>query len=121
MLTNSNDGNPDLYVDKAFQMVAPALVPEKEKFPAKPEWEKYKGTYRWKTSEFIIDVIDGELVGYAPDAEDPLDARVRLEPVGENRFRMLTGASLGELAVFDVDANGRVTKVTAGAYYYLRK
>jgi CubicO group peptidase (beta-lactamase class C family) len=121
VLTNSNDGNPDLYVDKAFQMVAPALVPEKEKFPAKPEWEKYKGTYRWKASELVIDVIDGELVGYAPDAEDPLDARVRLEPVGEHRFRMLTGTSLGELAVFDVDANGRVNKVTAGAYYYLRK
>ncbi|MEP7365575.1 MAG: serine hydrolase domain-containing protein [Acidobacteriota bacterium] len=121
VLTNSNDGNPELYVDKAFQMVAPALAPEKEKFPAKPEWDKYRGTYRWKTSELIIDVIDGELVGYAPDAEDPLESRVRLEPAGEHRFRMLTGSSLGELAVFDVDASGRVNKVTVGGYYYLRK
>ena len=121
VLTNSNDGNPELYVDKAFQMVAPTLAPEREKFPAKPEWDKYKGTYRWKTSELIIDVIDGELIGYSPDAEDPLDARVRMEPVGEHRFRMLTGTSLGELAVFEVDAAGRVTKVTAGGYYFLRQ
>jgi len=120
VLTNANDGNPELYVDKAFQMVAPTLVPEKEKLPAKPEWDRYKGTYRWKNSEFIVDVIDGELVGYSPDAEDPLDARVRLEPVAEHRFRMLTGTSLGELAVFEVDGSGKVSKVTLGAYYYTK-
>jgi len=121
VLTNSNDGNPEQYVDKAFQLVAPALAAEKEKIAMRPEWEKYKGTYRWKTSEFIVDVIDGELVGYAPDAEDPLDARVRMEPAGEHKFRMLTGTSLGELAVFEVDGAGRVGKVTLGAYYYVRK
>jgi CubicO group peptidase (beta-lactamase class C family) len=121
VLANSNDASAELYVDKAFQMVAPALAPERERFPARPEWEKYKGTYLWKTSELLVDVIDGELVAYAPDSDDPLDARIRLEPVGEHRFRMLTGSSLGELAVFDVDAAGRSRKVTVGGYYYMRK
>jgi hypothetical protein len=53
-------------------------------------------------------------------APDPTGSRSRLVPEGEHRFR-ITGdngfESIGELAVFEVDAGGKVVRLKVGANY----
>ena len=50
VLTNSDDGDSDMYVDKAFEWVAPAIVkamiPEPVTSKPDPAWEMYVGKYR---------------------------------------------------------------------------
>jgi CubicO group peptidase (beta-lactamase class C family) len=125
VLTNSNDGEPGLYLDSAFAIVAPALVKAAAKPPetkkADPAWDKYVGTYYWKSTEDQVMVLDGELFLLQPEAENPWEAKVRLEPAGEHAFRMHGGSAAGELLKFEVDASGRVTRYVAPGSYRLRK
>ena len=124
VLTNSGDGNPTMYVEKAFQWVAPAIlkaVAGREE-AAQPEsgWETYLGRYRSRSADLQVLVLDGELVGIDPSQPDPIPDLIRLRPVSEHAFRMESGngsASIGELAVFEIDARGHVGGLKLGANY----
>ena len=124
-LTNSNDGDPIRYVNQAFAIVGPALArateqPRKTTAPD-PAWEKYTGTYTWKHSDVEVLVLGGELAMIVPDAENPWESRVTLKPAGPHTFRMSGGSASGELLEFQLDGQGRVTRLIAGSYYRLRK
>ena len=124
VLTNSGDGNPTMYVEKAFQWVAPAIlkaVAGREE-AAQPEsgWETYLGRYSSRSADLQVLVLDGELVGIDPSQPDPIPDLIRLRPVSEHAFRMESGngsASIGELAVFEIDARGHVGGLKLGANY----
>jgi hypothetical protein len=125
VLTNANDGDPTRYLNQAFTLVGPAIAravkkPEAVAAPD-PAWEKYVGIYTWKNSDVHVLVLKGELTMVVPDAENPWESRVRLTPVGLHTYRMTGGSSSGELLKFEVDAEGRVTRLVAGNYYRLRK
>ncbi|NJN00888.1 MAG: hypothetical protein HC793_04885 [Aquincola sp.] len=55
-------------------------------------------------------ILDDGLVLYEhnyPPEEDPRDALTRLEPIAEHVFRL----GDGELLTFELDADGRVTRI----------
>jgi CubicO group peptidase (beta-lactamase class C family) len=124
-LINANDGEPDRFVDQAFTIVGPALAKLAEKPPkprvADPSWSRYIGKYYWKNSENEVVVLDGELCVLNPDAENPWEARTRLEPEGPHTFRMHGGSAPGELLKFELDAAGRVVRYSAPGVYRLRR
>jgi hypothetical protein len=125
VLTNANDGDPLRYVNEAFTIVGPvsakAAAESKPKSEPDPAWQKFVGTYTWKHSNEQVMLLNGELVLIVPNAENPWESRITLTPDGENTFRMKGGSSSGERCKFDVDASGRVTRMTTGGYYSLRK
>ncbi len=66
-------------------------------------------------------ILNGELTMVVPDAENPWESRVILEPVEPHSFRMKGGSSSGELLRFELDESGKVKRLIAGSYYRLRK
>ncbi len=125
VLTNANDGEPLQYVNQAFQLVGPAVAkaaeaPKKAATPD-PAWDLYVGTYTWKNSDVEIMVLNGELTMFVPEAENPWESRVTLTPAGRHTFKMKGGSSSGELLRFELDDQGRVTRLIAGSYYRLHK
>jgi D-alanyl-D-alanine carboxypeptidase len=125
VLINGYDADPLFYVNQAFAIVGPAVATAAEAPraapAADPAWSQYVGIYTWKHVDVEIMALNGELTMIVPDAANPWDARVRLTPVGPRTFRMIGGSNSGELLTFDVDATGRVTRLTAGSYYRIRK
>ena len=124
VLTNSDDGNPTMYVEKAFQWVAPAIrkaVAGREELETPGSgWERYLGRYRSRSADLQVLVLDGELVGIDPSQADPMPDLIRLKPVSEHAFRIESrngSASIGELAVFEMDARGRVGRLKLAANY----
>jgi CubicO group peptidase (beta-lactamase class C family) len=123
VLTNADDGNPDMYVEKAFQWVAPAIVEVVSKEEAKeaPEmWGAYTGKYRSDWGDTQILILNEELVMVDPSQPDPMIGMTKLIPVSEHTFRMESKqgyGSPGELIVFEMDKGGRVKRVKTGATY----
>ena len=122
VLTNADDGEPVKYVDKAFDWVAPALF--KTAAPAAPPapagWERYAGRYRnvWWDAQVLL--VDGRLAMLDPSLPDPMPNVIWLNPAGEHTFLTETRngfASNGELAVFELDAAGRVVRIKVGDNY----
>jgi D-alanyl-D-alanine carboxypeptidase len=124
VLTNADDGNPTLYVDKAFEWVAPAL----QKAPGAdsrnpvphPAWSRYVGRYRdvWGDSQVLI--LDGDLVLINPTLPDPMPGLIKLSPVAEHVFRVQTKegySSQGELVVFEIDEVGKTVRMKMGENY----
>jgi hypothetical protein len=65
-------------------------------------------------------VVDGGLAMIDPTQPDPTLALTRLHPESEHTFRMENAdgfATTGELLVFEVGADGRVTRVKVGDNY----
>ncbi len=84
---------------------------------ADPAWQRYVGRYRNAWGDVQILVRGDELTVIGPAAPDPLLAPSTLTPVGEHTFRVETKDGYGipgELAVFEVDPAGRVTRVRFG-------
>lgn len=118
VLTNADDGDPAVWVDKLFQWVVPAVldtaVPPTS---PSPNWTNYVGKYRdlWGDTQILIQ--NGKLVAIDPSLPDPLLALTTLEPVAEHRFRMETDNGFmlpGEQAVFHLDSAGNVTHLQMG-------
>jgi CubicO group peptidase (beta-lactamase class C family) len=119
VLTNADDGEPLKYTDKAFQWVAPALVKTAAPATTAPPagWERYAGKYRSAWADVQVLVLDGRLALVDPSLPDPMPTVVWLHPEGEHTFRMETRngfGSHGELAVFELDAGGRVRRLKTG-------
>lgn len=126
VFTNSDDGNPEMYVDKAFAWVAPALVKaakaKLETAVADPSWYSYTGKYQDPWSDEQILIHEGRLIHIDPSLPDPMEAPTLLIPVpGQSHtFRLESEngfANPAELAVFEVDENGRVTRLKIGENY----
>lgn len=126
VLTNADDGDPAKYSQKAFEWIAPAILknasPRQEAKIPDPTWSKYLGRYRSLWGDEQILIYNGELIAIYPNLPDPLDDYMRLIPVGENTFRMQSKngySGKGELAVFELDENGKVIRFKTGDNYTL--
>lgn len=124
VMTNADDGQPGLYVEKAFEFVAPALAkaaaPPPPAKPFDPAWNLYVGKYRdpWGDSQVLI--LNGELAMIDPTEMDPQGTLLKLIPVGPHTFRMEgeSGyADVGELVVFELGPEGKVARVKVGSNY----
>ena len=126
VFTNGGDGNPGRYVNKAYEWVAPAIAraTTKAEAPAEPDpaWTTYIGTYRSRGGERKVLIMNGELVLITPLSEDPMAGKTVLVPVSEHTFRMqgTGGGPHGELARFEVDGQGNVTRLFTGVNYSRR-
>jgi CubicO group peptidase (beta-lactamase class C family) len=125
-MINADDGEPRLFVEKAFDWIAPALVraatPPAAPPVADPSWQRYLGRYRNAYGDAQVLVLNGRLTWIGPNLPDPMLAPATLVPLGEHTFRIETkdGMALpGEHVVFELDANGRVARVKLGVNYVM--
>jgi D-alanyl-D-alanine carboxypeptidase len=126
VMINADDGEPRLFIEKAFDWVAPVLVrvatPSPPPVAPDPAWRHYLGRYRNAFGDAEVLVLNGRLTWIGPNLPDPTVAPAILVPAGEHRFRIETkdGMALaGEHVVFELDANGRVTRVKLGVNYVM--
>jgi CubicO group peptidase (beta-lactamase class C family) len=125
VLTNADDGNPLLYMEKAIKWVAPALAKaakprSKEKFD--PAWEKYVGKYRSIWGDLQVLRHKEKLAAVGPNLPDPTIGLVTFEPIDgqEHTFRIETEENFGadgELATFEMDASGKAKRLFMGNIY----
>ena len=123
VLTNTDDGNPGMFLEKAFEWVAPALTqavePPPEKMKADPKWNRYVGKYRDIWADYEIMIMNGKLVLIYPASDDPKASMVTLVPVTDHTFR-LEGqgyGSYGELLIFEIGSNGEVERLKMDENY----
>jgi CubicO group peptidase (beta-lactamase class C family) len=119
---NADDGETWPYMDKAFDWVGGAITTVlKPAAPtADPGWQRYVGRYRNVWGDLQVLVRGGELIVIGPAGPDPLLIYSTPKPVGERTFRVETKDGYGipgELAAFELDAAGRVTRVRMGENY----
>src|SRR5262245_22216241 len=122
VLINADDGETWPYMDKAFEWVGGAITSALKPAPptADPGWQRYVGRYRNVWGDLQVLVRGGELIVIGPAGPDPLMVYSTLKPIGEHAFRVETKDGYGipcELAVFEVDAAGHVTRVRMGENY----
>lgn len=129
VFTNSDDGNPDMYVDKATAWLLPALVkaakPQEAASTIDPSWEIYVGKYQDLWSDEQILIHEGRLILIDPTLLDPMEAPTILIPVAgqPHTFRMENEngfAAPAELAVFELDGGGSVVRLKVGENYAVR-
>lgn len=125
VLTNSEDGRPSLYANQAYAILAPAIAKATAVPPVTLKgdtaWQKYVGVYTWEDEEIHVAVLDGKLALFDPSEDNPWAAKVTLEPVSGNVFRMTDGDAEGETVTFILDAAGKVTRYEAPGYYMARR
>ncbi|MFB3080263.1 MAG: serine hydrolase [Nitrosomonadaceae bacterium] len=129
VLTNANDGNPGLYLNKAFEIVGPAITqatsPPKVASVPEPEFNKYVGTYTWKHSDIQILILNGELTMIDPESHNPWESRIILELFEQHTFRARpirwSYWANGELLTFELDESGRVKSLGTQNFYWVRK
>ena len=123
VFTNGGDGNPGRYVNKAFEWIAPAIVRATARptppATADPSWTQYVGMYRSRGGERQVMVLNEELVVISPLSDDPMTGKSILRPLGEHTFRIegTGGGPHGELARFELDADGNVMRFYMGVNY----
>ncbi|MEX1019919.1 MAG: serine hydrolase [Litorilinea sp.] len=125
VLSNSHDAVPVYYMEKIFKWVVPALV--KAANPPSPAvapdaWHRYVGRYHntWTTNVQVL-VYNNKLVVIYPEGDDPMAYHVVLTPVDDHRFRIEggdPGGAPGELAWFETDDAGKVTRLNMGNNFY---
>src|SRR5262249_15013481 len=130
-LTNADDGHPypglpDSIVDRAFEWVAPALkkapAPAAKPKVADPAWQRYVGLYRdaWYDRQGLG--LNGRLMMIEPTEADVSRTLATLVPVAgrAHTFRLEGGrpnGPHGELVVFELGGDGRVTRMKLGENY----
>ncbi len=123
VLTNADDGNPGLYIEKIVDWVFPALAEAVKASTAKIDpatWQPYLGRYRNDWGDAQVLVHKAQLIVIDPSQPDPMAGHLRLVPVAEHTFRIESDngySAHGELAQFELDAHGKVVQVKLGAGY----
>jgi CubicO group peptidase (beta-lactamase class C family) len=120
IFTNSDDGNPDQYVGKALEWIqAPLIKTIEEKKPLPVEYSQYIGKYRNVWTDIEVIYYNNFLFLINPIEEDPLKEATKLIPISKNTFKMDDPGygSHGELAVFEIDETGKVTRLMTGENY----
>ena len=123
VFTSGGDGNPGRYVTKAFDWIAPAIVnaTATPKPPAKADatWTPYVGTYRSRGGERQVMILNEELVVISLLSDNPMAGKSVLRPIGDHTFKIegTGGGPHGELARFELDAAGNVTRLYMGVNY----
>ena len=124
VFTNADDGDPFIYVDKAFDWIGKAIMkvtrPQKETAVVKDIWQKYVGKYRSPWGDMQILIQNGDLVALQPNLPDPVPFMVKLIPVAEHTFRMdapMGFQAPGELAIFELDDEGNIMRLRTGDNY----
>lgn len=124
VMTNADDGEPAFYGDQAFQLIAPviakAAAPPPKTPRVDPVWQRYVGKYRSVNGDSEVLILNGELTLITPTDLDPRTTMLKLVPDGEHTFRIQGDngyAALGEMARFELDPDGRVTRLTVGATF----
>lgn len=127
VFTNADDGFPIIYQEKIFEWVAPEVLkvfkPKEDAKAVQESWQKFTGRYRNTWGDMQILIYKGELVGMDVSAPDPILTMTRMIPVAENVFKMdakYGHGGIGELAVFELDADGKVARVRTGDNYSYR-
>ncbi len=129
VLTNADDGDPGIYLNQAFALVAPAIKRAVDSpddvVKAQPEWQKYLGRYTWKHSPVHVMLLRGELSVVFPTADNPWESRWKLEPVEDHSFRVVPAQPQqeppGGLFTFDLDDAGTVKRVGFRHFHWLRE
>ena len=118
VFTNSGDGEPVKYVEKAHQWIGPALADKPEKKEAK-DWSKYTGKFRSRWGDAEVLVYNGELIMIAPQLPDPMAEYTTLKHVEGDMFQMIAPGygSHNEYAVFEFDETGKITRLKTGENY----
>ena len=119
---NADDGEVDLCVDKALELVGAAVAEATRAAApvADPAWQRYLGRYRNAWGDLQIVVRGGRLTVIGPTMPDPLLVTSTLTPVGAHAFRVETANGYGipgELARFELDGACRVTGIRLGENY----
>ncbi len=124
VLTNSDDGDPFSYAREFYELVAPAIAkavaPAAKLAPVDPAWNHYIGLYRSPWSDFQVLIVNHELVMINPQAQNLKHSMLTLTPAGPNTFKISGengGANVGELLVFEIGADGKVSRIKIGSNY----
>ena len=128
VLTNSDDGEPLIYVEKVFEWVAPRITQVFEKMSVSKRKEQlessqYIGKYRnvWRDLEVLL--YDGELVIIDPSQSDPLSSLIRLTHIDKDTFLEETCdgyANDGEIVVFETNGSNEVHRLKIGENWFDR-
>jgi len=123
VLTNTNDSYPADIAQQLMasvgQAVARAAMTKQAVVAWDPAWERFAGLYRSRLGDQQIVILNKQLVIFAPNGAN-LDDPLKLEPLGNGRFRLVapTGGGglygvLGEVVRF-VEESGRPIRMYMG-------
>ncbi len=127
VLTNADDANPAAMATELMKTVGEAVAKAAKAgdTSAKPTWDptwsRFAGLYRGRGADSQVVELNKQLVIINPNAAN-LDNPVRLEPLGDGRFRYTAqagGGVVGEIVRF-VEENGRVIRMYTGDSYVER-
>ena len=129
VLTNAADGNPGLYRDAAFEILGPAidqvLASFRKTSGPEPGWNRYVGDYRSPFGNVRVLNLGEGLTLIDPEADDPWESRVNLEPVSEHTFRAFPRQwhyiLNGEELRFELNKEQEVVRLAFRYYYWIRK
>ena len=122
VLTNSDDGLPLNYVEKAFQWLTYPLTKGEvdTSGPDLAPYSIYHGLYRDAWSDMQMLTLNGGLYVVDPSQLDPNPSLIKLTPDGKHTFKMYPedgSGSYGENMTFEFNELGRVTRVKRGENY----
>jgi CubicO group peptidase (beta-lactamase class C family) len=120
VLTNSDDGAPISYAEKAFQWLTyPLTRGETETRSVEKPYAAYEGRVRDSWSDMQMLTLNGVLYAVDPTQLDPAPTLIRLEPNGEHTFKMYPeegSGSYGENMIWEFE-KGKVVRVKRGENY----
>lgn len=124
VLTNSDDGDPFVYAKSFYELVAPEIVkaaaPPSKPSAADPAWNNYLGLYRSRWGDSQVLIVNNKLTMINPQSTDVKRSILTLTPVGPHTFKISGengGANVGELLVFELGSDGKVTRIKVGSNY----
>jgi CubicO group peptidase (beta-lactamase class C family) len=125
VLTNADDSTPAVIAMELMKTVGEAVAKASSQTPAKttwdPSWSRFAGLYRGRGGDSQVVELNQRLVIITPSAAN-LDNPIRLEPIGNGRFRYeapVGGGPVGEIVRF-VEEGGRVVRMITGDSYVER-
>ncbi|MFN8580194.1 MAG: serine hydrolase domain-containing protein [Gemmatimonadaceae bacterium] len=125
VLTNTNDSDPGGIARQLMSTVGAAVAKAAKPSPAivvwDPSWARFAGLYRGAWGDEQVVWMKDRLVLITPNGAN-VDTPVKLEPLGDGRFRFSAptgGGEVGEVVRF-VESNGRVSRLVIGDGFFDR-